>query len=70
MAYDQYLTNDQKRAILEQRLAQFAAEAFQHDINRQVAEATNNTEGVTVAEQALEILSTAITVHEQQLENL
>lgn len=68
--YSALLTADQKRGILEQRLAQFAAEAFQHDINKQVAEASGNTEGVAQAEAALAVLDTAITVHQDELAKL
>jgi hypothetical protein len=37
MDYSALLTNDQKKSILEQRIAQFASEAYQHAINKQVA---------------------------------
>ena len=65
--YSALLTDEQKRSILEQRLQQFAAEAWQHQINKQIAEATGNTEGVTVASDALTILDAAISVHQTEL---
>jgi hypothetical protein len=68
--YSALLSDNQKRNILEQRLAQFAAEAYQHDINKQVATASNNPDGVTSANEALAILDTAITVHLEELSKL
>jgi hypothetical protein len=68
--YSSLLTDEQKRGILTQRLAQFAAEAYQHDINKQVAVASNNPDGVTQADEALAILDTAITVHQDELAKL
>ena len=68
--YAALLSPEQKKAILEQRLAQFAAEAFQHDINKQVATASNNEDGVKAADEALAILDTAITVHQEELAKL
>jgi hypothetical protein len=68
--YSSLLTGEQKRSILEQRLTQFAAEAYQHDINKQVALASNNEQGVKQATEALAILETAMTVHQNELDNL
>lgn len=68
MDYASLLTNDQKKAILEQRIAQFASEAYQHSINKQVA--ADNAEAVEAAENALAILDNAITVHQEELAKL
>lgn len=68
--YSSLLTDDQKRSILEQRIAQFAAEAYQHDINKQIATASNNEEGIKAADDALVILDTAIVVHQEELAKL
>jgi hypothetical protein len=70
MDYSSLLTDDQKRSILEQRLAQFSSEAYQHSLNAQVAAATNNQEGVDAANEALAVLDTAITVHQEELAKL
>ena len=64
------LTDEQKRSILEQRLQQFALEAYQHDINKQVAVATDNAEGVTASDEALVILDKAIAIHQEELAKL
>ena len=68
MDYSSLLTNDQKRSILEQRIAQFASEAYQHSINKQVA--GDNAEAVAAADEALAILDNAITVHQEELAKL
>lgn len=68
--FDNYITADQKRSLIMQRLQQFAAEGYQHQLNKQLAEATNNTEAVEVANAALEIINTAIATHESELATL
>lgn len=68
--YSSLLTEDQKKSILEQRLAQFAAEAYQHEINKTVAAATDNADGVKAAEEALAILDKAIEIHKGELDAL
>ena len=68
MDYSSLLTTDQKRSILEQRLAQFASEAYQHTLNKEVAK--DNAEAVLAADDALAILDNAITVHQEELAKL
>lgn len=65
--FGKYITDDQKKKILEDRLAQFAAEAYQHSINAQVAQSLGNDEGVENASNALAILEAAIDAHEAEL---
>lgn len=68
MDYSSLLTNDQKRSIVEQRIAQFASEAYQHTLNKEVAK--DNPEAVAAADEALAILDNAITVHQAELAKL
>lgn len=68
MDYSSLLSNDQKRSILEQRIGQFAAEAYQHAINKQVA--ADNAEAVKAADEALAILDNAIKIHQDELAKL
>jgi hypothetical protein len=68
MDYSSLLSNDQKRSILEQRIAQFASEAYQHELNKEVAK--DNPEAVQAADDALAILDNAITVHQEELAKL
>ncbi len=65
--YTGLLSDEQKKSILEQRLTQFAAEAYQHDINKTVATAAGNTDGVAAANEALATLEAAINVHQDEL---
>ena len=68
--FGKYLTDEQKKQILSNRLAQFASEAYQHTINAQVAQSLDNEEGIENAEKALEILSAAIEAHQAELDIL
>ena len=68
MDYSALLSNDQKKSILEQRIAQFASEAYQHSINKQVA--GDNAEAIKTADDALAILDNAIKVHQDELAKL
>lgn len=68
MDYSTLLTDEQKKAILEQRLAQFAAEAYQHVLNKEVAK--GNEDVVKATDEALAILDNAITIHQEELAKL
>lgn len=68
MDYSSLLTDDQKKSILEQRIAQFASEAYQHTLNKTVA--GDNAEAVTAADEALAILDNAIKIHQDELAKL
>lgn len=68
--FNQFLTEDQRKNLLNQRIQQFAAEAFQHEINRKVAVETNNPEGEAAAVEALQILDKALEIHVAELESL
>ena len=64
------LTPEQKRQLLTQRIEQFAGEAYQHELNRQIAEQVFDADAVTSAEAALVTLETAINVHQSELDSL
>jgi hypothetical protein len=68
MDYSALLTTEQKKAILGQRIAQFASEAYQHEINKKMA--GNNAEAIQAANDALAILDNAITIHQEELAKL
>ncbi len=65
--YSSLLTNEQKEKLLNQRIAQFAAEAWQHELNKKTCEQLGDEAGVANAEKALEVLDAAITVHQAEL---
>jgi len=64
MDLNKYLSADQQAALKQQRLEQFAAEAFQHQINRQIAERIGDAEAIAQADAALATLSVAIEEYE------
>ena len=64
------LTPEQKRQLLTQRIEQFAGEAYQHELNRQIAERVSDADAITSAEAALVTLETAINVHQSELDSL
>ena len=68
MDYSALLTNDQKRSILEQRIAQFASEAYQDGMIKQVA--GDKAEAIEAADAALAILDNAIKIHQEELSKL
>jgi hypothetical protein len=66
--YSALLTAAEKRSILEQRLSQFASEAYQHTLNKEISK--DNPEAVQAADAALAILDNAIVVHQEELAKL
>jgi hypothetical protein len=63
-------TDIDKRALLEGRLRGFAYDAYGHELNRQVALATGDTEAVQVADRALAAIAVAKVTYEQELASL
>lgn len=68
--YEELLTIEQKRQILEQRITQFASEAWQHELNKQTCQTIGDTEGISAADNALTVLGAAISVHQEKLTEL
>ena len=68
MDYSALLTNEQKKAILEQRIQQFASEAYQHEINKKMAR--DNQEVIQSSNDSLAILDNAIKIHQEELAKL
>lgn len=64
------LSDEQKRNLLQQRIEQFAGEAYQHELNRKTAKKINDSESVASSMAALVTLETAITVHQEELDLL
>jgi hypothetical protein len=65
-----HLTNEQKTEILNQRLAQFETEKYQHELNKEVALALDEPAQAEQADQAILIIDTAIEVHQTKLDEL
>lgn len=70
MDYSALLTPEQKQALLEQRIQQFAAEAYQHQLNKQIAETAGDTEAIELAENALIVLDQALNIYQGELRDL
>jgi hypothetical protein len=68
--YSSLLTDDQKRSVLNQRIAQFATEAWQHELNKRTCEQIGDTAGIESADNALAVLEAAISVHQAELAEL
>lgn len=68
--YSSLLTNEQKRNVLNQRIAQFAAEAWQHELNKKTCEQLGDAAGVENATNALAVLDAAISVHQEELSEI
>jgi hypothetical protein len=64
--YASLLTDEQKRSILEQRIAQFASEAYQHSLNKTTCESLKDEAGVEAADKALVVLEAAIATHQTE----
>lgn len=68
--YSSLITDEQKKKIVEQRIGQFAAEAWQHEMNKKTCEHLNDESGVSNAVSALTVLEAAINVHQAELSQL
>lgn len=68
--FDSVLTNEQKAEIIQQRITQFAAEAYQHELNKKTAEKLGSDEQIENINKNLEILESAIEVHNAELAKL
>ena len=68
--YTSMLTDEQKRNILQQRISQFAAEAYQHSLNKQTCETLEDEAGIESADKSLAILNAALEVHQGELNSL
>lgn len=68
--FDAILTNEQKAEIVQQRITQFTAEAYQHTLNLKTAESLGSTEQIEGIKKNLIILEEAIKVHQNELATL
>lgn len=66
----EYLTPEQKLKLLEGRIQQFAAEAYQHYLNLQTAESLGSEDQAEKAKESIKILEAAIAVHKEQLDKI
>lgn len=64
------LSSEQKRQLLEGRIAQFASEAYQYSLNLKTAQALGSEEQANTIEESLKLLESAIQVHQEELATL
>lgn len=67
MDFSELLSVEQRKEILESRIFNFAVEAYQVSLNKQVAEATEDLTAVEQATNALATLQSAIQVYKDEL---
>lgn len=68
--YEGLLSAEQKRSLLQQRITQFASEAYQHELNKKTLESIGDTAGIESSDKALATLEAAISVHKAELESI
>ena len=68
--YTTLLTDEQKRSIVQQRISQFASEAYQHELNKKTFQELNDEAGIENSDKALATVEAAITIHQAELDSL
>jgi hypothetical protein len=70
MDYSSLLTTDQKINLLQGRIQQFASEAYQYTLNLKTAEELGSEDQLESIKKSIEVLDTAIKVHQEELSKL
>lgn len=68
--FNSLISDDQKRELLTQRINQFAIEAYQHNLNRDIATQVGDIALANQSNEAIVTLETAIEFHQTELEAL
>lgn len=58
--FNDYLTTEQQRELISQRISQLAVEAYSHKLNVELGEVLNDETTINEANNALTVLSKAI----------
>ena len=64
------LTDEQRVEILSSKIQQFAAEGYQHTLNRKVLEDAGNEQGVAEIDNAIQMLNVLIASYQEELASL
>jgi hypothetical protein len=64
------LSPEQKRNLLENRIQQFASEAYQYTLNLKTAEEVGTEDQVDGIKKSIAVLESAIKVHQEELKVL
>ena len=68
--FDAYLTLEQKKLIVESRLQQFAAEAYQAHLSKEIQILRGDDYAVSAYNESLDLIESAISVHADELAKL
>lgn len=68
--FDSYLSKSNREALLRERISRFASEGYQYELNLKFAVETGDEAGVETAQEAIDSLKAAITLHLQELAHL
>jgi hypothetical protein len=68
--YSSLLTPEQKRGLLENRIQQFASEAYQYSLNLKTAQEIASEDQIEQIQKSIDVLETAIRVHQEELKQL
>jgi hypothetical protein len=70
MNFSELLSVEQRKEILESRILNFAVEAYQVSLNKQVAESGEDLAAVEQANNALATLESAIQIYKDELASI
>jgi hypothetical protein len=70
MDYSSLLTLEQKKELLQNRIQQFASEAYQYTLNLKTAETLGTEEQIEEIKKSIELLDSAIKIHQEELGSL
>lgn len=65
--FDEYINDEAKASLLRERIAKFAIEGYQHELNLKFAEEAGDSEAAHKSQQSIEIIEAAIALHEREL---
>ena len=68
--FSAYLTDEQQKNIIAQRIQQFAVEGYQISINRKVAEASGDEAVLAEIDNNIETLASVIAAYQAELDAL
>lgn len=66
----EHISDAEKANIIKTRLAQFASDKYHNELNLEVGKASENEELIAQTTKNIELINTAIVVHEQILATL
>lgn len=68
--FNEYLGDEEKAIIIQQRIKQFASEGYQQELNLDLAKKSDNTEVIEQIEESIKMIKKAIDIQKEMLESL